>query len=154
MKQNTSSHLSEITVTCKPLRQSVLPQCIITNSEEAYQSVNAFFPPPEQRIQEHFVVLYTNRANQLIGGYHLSKGGLTATVADVRIILAIALKTLASGIILAHNHPSGSILPSEADRDITEKIREAAGLMDIKLLDHLILGIEAEYYSFRDESLL
>jgi DNA repair protein RadC len=86
----------------------------------------------------------------VIGSYQLSKGGITGTIADVRLILSVALKTLASGLILAHNHPSGNLKPSEADKHITSKIRQAAKLLDIELLDHIIISSEG-YYSFMDD---
>jgi DNA repair protein RadC len=98
-------------------------------------------------------VLYLNRANKVIGSYQLSKGGITGTIADVRLILSVALKTLASGLILAHNHPSGNLKPSEADKQITNKIRQAAKLLDIELLDHIIISSEG-YYSFADDAIL
>ena len=88
----------------------------------------------------------------MIGSYELSKGGITATIADIRIILSVALKTLATGLILAHNHPSGNLKPSEADVNLTNKIKEAAKLMDIQVLDHLILA-DGGYYSFSDEGI-
>jgi DNA repair protein RadC len=89
----------------------------------------------------------------VIGSYQLSKGGLTGTIADVRLILSVALKTLATGLILAHNHPSGNLKPSEADKQITSKIRQAAKLMDIEVLDHMILSSNG-YFSFTDDGIL
>jgi DNA repair protein RadC len=83
----------------------------------------------------------------------LSKGGIIGTIADVRLILSVALKTLATGLILAHNHPSGNLKPSEADKQITIKIRQAAKLLDIELLDHIIISSEG-YCSFMDEGIL
>jgi DNA repair protein RadC len=99
------------------------------------------------------VVLYLNRANKVIGSYELSKGGITATIADIRIILSVGLKTLATGLILAHNHPSGNLKPSEADVSLTNKIKEAAKLMDIQVLDHIILA-DGGYFSFSDEGIM
>ncbi len=89
----------------------------------------------------------------MIVSYQLSKGGITGTIADVRLILSVALKTLATGLILAHNHPSGNLKPSEADKKITNKIRQAAKLLDIELMDHIIISNEG-YYSFMDEGVL
>ncbi len=88
-----------------------------------------------------------------MGSYQLSKGGITGTIADVRLILSVALKSLATGLILAHNHPSGNLKPSEADKQITSKIRQAAKLLDIELMDHIIISNEG-YYSFMDEGVL
>jgi DNA repair protein RadC len=89
-----------------------------------------------------------------LGAQKLSKGGINSTIVDIRIILATALKSLSTGIILAHNHPSGKLVPSEADKKITKQLSEASNFMDIKLIDHLIIGPEEGYYSFVDEGML
>ena len=103
--------------------------------------------------KESFYVLYMNRANK-VGGYHLiSTGGLAGTVVDVRCIYQAALKTCASSILIAHNHPSGNNEPSDADMRITRKIRDAGKLLDISLLDHLIL-LPRGYTSMADEGIL
>jgi DNA repair protein RadC len=88
-----------------------------------------------------------------VGAYHISSGGITGTVVDIKIVLAIALKALACAIVIAHTHPSGSLKPSRADEELILKLREAAKLMDILLLDHLILSTEG-YYSFADEGVM
>ena len=105
-------------------------------------------------LQERFVAMYLNRSNRVIGVYHMSTGGITGTVVDIRLLLSVALKTAATGIILAHNHPSGNLKPSEADKELTSKIIKASGYMDIKLLDHLIIVPEGKYLSFTEEGLL
>ncbi len=102
---------------------------------------------------EQFKVLFLNRANRIIGVMDASSGGITGTVADPRIILAAALKCCAVNIILAHNHPSGSLKPSRADEELTIKIKEASKWLDISVLDHIIVTKEG-YYSFADEGLL
>jgi len=102
---------------------------------------------------EEFWVLMLNRANKVIRRSRISQGGLTGTVIDTRIILKNAIDNLASAIIVCHNHPSGNIRPSESDIDITVKIRDAAKLMDIRLLDHIIIG-DRSYCSFADEALI
>ena len=84
----------------------------------------------------------------------MSTGGITGTVVDIRLLLSVALKTAATGIILAHNHPSGNLKPSEADKELTSKIKKASEYMDIKLLDHLIIAPEGKYLSFREDGLL
>jgi len=84
----------------------------------------------------------------------MSSGGITAVIADVRLILAVALKTASSAIIVSHNHPSGSLKPSQQDLDLTLKIKEAGAYMDIKLLDHLIITPNDEYLSMADEGIL
>lgn len=99
---------------------------------------------------EVFGVVFLNRANKIIHFEIISKGGITGTVADPRIILKLALLHGATSLILSHNHPSGNLQPSKADDLITHNIREAAALIDIKLLDHLIVS-ENGYYSYLDE---
>ena len=146
----TTETLSEIQVSYKPgLTSSTIT---ITNSQNAYKILKSIFPADTISLQEQFVVLYLNRANRVIGSYQLSKGGITGTIADVRLILSVALKTLATGLILAHNHPSGNLKPSEADKQITSKIRQAAKLLDIELIDHIIISSEG-YYSFTDDGI-
>ena len=95
-------------------------------------------------------VLFLNRKSQLIGKKRMSSGGITATVIDVRMILRSALEHLATGIILCHNHPSGNLKPSRADKNITKKLLDACQTMDLKLIDHLIVT-KSGYYSFADE---
>jgi DNA repair protein RadC len=111
----------------------------------------------QARLKDHrhevFGVLYLNRANKVNHFEIISEGGITGTVADPRIILRKALESDAVNLILCHNHPSGSLRPSRADEMLTEKIREAASYLDIKVLDHIIVS-EDGYYSFADEGLL
>ncbi len=102
---------------------------------------------------EVFAVIYLNRANKINHFEIISKGGITGTVADPRIILKRALEEEATSIVLSHNHPSGNLQPSKADEDLTNKIKDAAALLDIKLLDHIIVS-DAGYFSFMDEGLL
>lgn len=102
---------------------------------------------------EEFVVIALNRANKVIGFYKVSSGGLTGTVADPKVIYQFALLSSATSIILSHNHPSGNTRPSQADIDLTLKIRDAGKFLDIKLLDHIIITDES-YTSFADEGYL
>ena len=102
---------------------------------------------------EVFSVLYLNQSNKVLRNEIISSGGLTGTVADIRIILKNALLYNANKFILAHNHPSGSLVPSKQDIDLTKKIKEAALLMDIKLLDHLIVGA-TKYLSMADDGMM
>jgi DNA repair protein RadC len=103
--------------------------------------------------QEVFVVLFLNNANKINHFEIISEGGFTATVADIRVILKKALLHNAIQIILCHNHPSGNLQPSQADKELTLKMKEAANYLDIKLLDHIIVSEEG-YFSFADEGLL
>ncbi len=102
-------------------------------------------------IQEHFIAIYLNQANKIIGYYHHSTGTINATMVDVEIVAAVALKTLAKSVIISHNHPSGNLKPSEADRQLTRRIKEALKLFDISLLDHIIVTNQG-YYSFAESS--
>jgi DNA repair protein RadC len=102
---------------------------------------------------EYFYIICLNRANQVLGFHQVSKGGLSGTVTDVRVIYQVAIKSNTSGIILAHNHPSGNLQPSEADLKITKKIKEAGTFLDISVLDHLILS-EDGYMSMADDNLM
>jgi DNA repair protein RadC len=94
-----------------------------------------------------------NRANKVLGKFKVSQGGLSGTVIDTRIILKKALDNLASSIIVCHNHPSGNNKPSDADVKITEKLKKAAAMLEIKLLDHLIIA-DKSYFSFADEGMI
>lgn len=144
---------NEITVRYKPLYKTQTFSKI-TSSDDAYTEVMKFFNDDTLSMQEQFVVIYLNRANQVIGGYKHTTGGITGTVADLRIILSIALKVLATGVILSHNHPSGNRKPSSADVELTNKFKKAADMLDIKLFDHIIVTDTNEYYSFSDEGLI
>lgn len=95
-----------------------------------------------------------NNNNKVKGIYQLSQGGITSTLVDLRILFAVTLKSLSVAMILAHNHPSGVLKASGADRELTTKIGRAADLFDIKVLDHLILAPNGDYYSFSDDGLL
>jgi DNA repair protein RadC len=120
-------------------------------SKDAYDALREVFPSLEHR--EYFYILCLNRANQVLGYHQVSVGGLSGTVTDVRIIFQVAIKANASGIVLAHNHPSGNLTPSEADMKITKKIKYAGQFLDISVLDHLILSEEG-YMSFADDNLM
>lgn len=104
-------------------------------------------------LQEEFKILLLNRANNVLGIYNLSRGGTTGTVVDAKLVFSVALKCNASSIIIAHNHPSSNLTPSEADKTITNKLKQAGKLLDITLLDHLIVTKD-NFYSFLDEGLL
>src|SRR4029077_15954838 len=102
---------------------------------------------------EVFGVVFLNRANKINHFEIISRGGITGTVADPRIILKKALEEDAVNIILCHNHPSGNLQPSKADEELTAKIKEAASYFDIKVLDHIIVS-DNGYFSFSDEGIL
>jgi len=102
---------------------------------------------------EEFWIIYVNNSNKVIQKNQLSKGGITGTLVDVRLALKNALEVGATGIILAHNHPSGTLKPSEADKQLTQKLKTAGESLDIKVLDHLIIT-EKAYFSFSDDGMI
>ena len=122
----------------------------VFDSYTAYKILKENFSDDTIDYRETFKVLYLNHNCQVLGCYTISEGGITNTLADVRMILQGALLTNATGMILAHNHPSGSIRPSRQDDELTRKIVEAGNLLNIKVSDHIILTNE-EFYSYNDE---
>lgn len=104
-------------------------------------------------MQEEVKVLLLNRCNNVIGIYELSRGGITASLIDIKLVLAVALKAIASSIIVIHNHPSGNLNPSNADKEITRKLKEACKVVELELLDHLIIT-KKDYFSFANEGLV
>jgi DNA repair protein RadC len=125
----------------------------ISGSKDAYDVLKTSWDESRIELLEQFKVLFTNRANKVLGIFEVSTGGIAGTVADPKIIFVAALKAGATGLILSHNHPSGNLSPSQADIDLTGKLKEGSKLLEIQLLDHIILTCES-YYSFADEGLL
>lgn len=130
--------------------EEALEQVKITSSNSVFELLQ---PKLGELQHEEFWILYLNNANKIIEEFPVSKGGITGTLVDVRITLRKALEVGAVSIILAHNHPSGNLNPSEADKQLTAKLKAAAAGLDIKVLDHLIVT-EKSYFSFADEGLL
>lgn len=122
----------------------------IRSSTDAFNIMN---PQIGDLPHEEFWILMLSRSNRLIHQYNLSKGGMTGTVIDVRMVMKRALETRASSLILVHNHPSGNIRPSDADIRITEKLRDAGKIMEVPVIDHIIVT-DNSYFSFADENLL
>lgn len=126
----------------------------LKNSVKTSADIAHFFMAQLQdKLHEVFAVAYLNRANKINHLEVISEGGITGTVADPRIILKKALEHNAVNIVLCHNHPSGSLKPSRADEMLTRKIKEAAVLLDMNVIDHIIVSEEG-YYSFADEGIL
>lgn len=122
----------------------------ISSSKDAFEILQPIMGELEH---EEFWILYLNNSNKVLQKSQLSKGGITGTLVDVRIIMKQTLELGAVGLILAHNHPSGTLKPSSADKQITQKIKTAAESLDIKVLDHLIIT-QKDYFSFADNQLL
>lgn len=126
----------------------------VRTSKDVNRLLRQVFDQDLIEAREEFVILYLNRANVLIGYYKAFQGGVASVVADTKLMVSMGLKALASGMILAHNHPSGRLTPSDQDIRLTNRVKEACKLMDIELLDHLILTADGDYYSFADEGKL
>ena len=126
----------------------------ISSSLSASQLLYSRWDKDRIGLQECFKVILLNNSNKVKGIFEVSNGGITGTLVDVRILFAVILKTLTTSVILVHNHPSGNLKPSEADKCLTQKIKNAGSLLDIKLLDHLILTPDGDYFSFADEGIL
>ena len=144
------SRLREIQAKYKTVKD-VNNACIHSSKDVANYFRRIF--PVELDDRESMVVLYLNNSNTTVGYSIAGIGGITSTVVDVRLILRDGLLTGSTSMIICHNHPSGSLKPSEADLNLTKKVKTAAELMDLKLLDHLILT-EDSYFSFADENRL
>ena len=126
----------------------------IKSSSDAASLLHDYWDEGSIGMHESFKILLLNNSNKVKGIYEISKGGITGVYVDLRILFAVVLKSLSVGIILCHNHPSGTLKPSSADKEITKKIKKAAALFDIKVLDHIIITPNEGYYSFKDENIL
>jgi DNA repair protein RadC len=134
MKQNQITEISNSYTPSRCKKEK------IQSTQEAYCVLKEFFAEGTIALQEQFVVMYLNANHNVLGIHVASKGGITGTIADIRLILGIALKTASTAIIVAHNHPSGNLHPSKSDEELTKKLKHAATLLDINLLDHLIIS--------------
>lgn len=142
--------VSEITVS---YRNSNPERIKISNSRDLFNLVSQHWDMGLIEYQEEVKVFLLNKANIVLGIYEASKGGITSSIVDFRIILGIALKCNAVQLVLIHNHPSGNLKPSDADISITKKLKQACGLLELTLLDHLIVR-EDGYYSFSDSGMI
>lgn len=132
-------------------REQDRPQRVkITCSRDAYEEIR---PHLLDKSHEEFWILLLNRANEVLRPVQISAGGVSGTVADPKLIFKHALEYLSSAIILVHNHPSGNLTPSQADKELTRKLKEAGRVLEIPVLDHLIFT-DRTYLSFADEGLL
>ena len=125
----------------------------LTSSNDSYEMFKKVFDEDTLELNESAMCIFLNNNNSTIAWFKVSQGGISGTIIDIRLILATALKCNASAILLAHNHPSGNLRPSGSDIKITEKLKSACEVMDIRLLDHLIITSE-KYFSLADEGLL
>ena len=144
--------VAEIQLTYKSnVKPSLRPK--INDSKDAYELLKENWDASKIEFVEQFKAVFLNRANKVLGILEVSTGGVSGTVADPKVIFVAAIKANASSFLVAHNHPSGNLSPSQADIDLTKKLRDGGKLLEIQLLDHLIVTVEG-YYSFADEGAL
>ncbi|KUO69811.1 MAG: DNA repair protein [Lutibacter sp. BRH_c52] len=125
----------------------------VTRSIEVYKVFQNTWNFDLIELQEEFKILLLNNANEVLGIHNLARGTSSGVNVDLKLLFSIALKTCATSVIIAHNHPSGNLIPSQSDKDLTLKIKKIGELLDIKLLDHLIVTKEG-YCSLSDESII
>lgn len=147
-KQKAPATIKQYAIT-KVQSAENFPEVQIKNGDDAYKVIRQFWHE-DIEIYESFFVLLLNRANRTIGWAKISQGGVTGTIADPKIILKYVVDSLACGVILAHNHPSGNLHPSEGDILVTKKVKEALQYIDSNLIDHLILTPNNAYTSLAE----
>lgn len=156
MQFNGIGHAKAITIIAalelakRKAKENPIEKPVIKSSIDAYKHMRYDL---ENLDHEQFWILLLNKGNKIIESINISKGGVSATVVDPKLIFSFALEQKASGIILFHNHPSGNISPSESDIILTEKLRKGAKLLEINIIDHIIIG-QNTYFSFADEQKL
>ncbi len=151
--KNKMQQVCELTVTYKP-KVKAADRYVIRSSEDACKLLmQSAFHTDTLEYKEYVKLVLLNNANKVLGIATISEGGINSTVVDIRLVLQTALLAHATAIILAHNHPSGEWMPSRHDDMITKKIKEATGVVDILLHDHIIVTREG-YYSYKDEGKL
>jgi DNA repair protein RadC len=143
-----NSNLAEIKITYRN-KQKYSDMRKITCSADAVEAFRSVWSD-QIEYREEFAILCLNRANKVLGYSFISSGGLAGTVVDAKVVFQIALKSNASAVILAHNHPSGNKQPSEPDINLTKKLKQAGSLLELSVLDHVIITAES-YYSLADE---
>lgn len=144
------NQIAEIKVMYDPLLK-MDQRTKITTSHDANQLLRSIWNWDTMNFNEEFVAIYLNRANHVLGVYKHSSGTESACIVSVKQLLAVGFKSNASSFIIAHNHPSSNLKPSQQDLELTKKIKAASDVCELKLLDHLIIRSEDGYYSFADE---
>ncbi|WP_370390226.1 JAB domain-containing protein [uncultured Winogradskyella sp.] len=142
--------ISEIQISYRP--NKLKSNFKITHSQMAYEVILEHWDDDIIELQEEFKILLLNNSNEPLGIHCLSKGGITFAGVDLRILFAIALKSGATGLITVHNHPSGRLIPSQADKNIYNRIKQSCDILNLNYLDNLIITKNG-YFSFMDENL-
>lgn len=156
MEANSTQHpmhtVAEVQLIYKTnVKPSMRPK--VSSSRSAYQVLVESWDQDRIEFVEQFKILLVNTANRVLGVCDICTGGVAATYVDIKLVMTAALKANATGVILAHNHPSGNLQPSNADKEITRKIVSAGQILEIRILDHIIVTTDG-YFSFQDEGLL
>lgn len=150
--ENKMYQVAEIQLSYKSnVKPSQRPK--ISGSRDAYTILKENWDHGKIEFVEQFKAMFMNRANKVLGILDVSTGGVTGTVADPRVIFAAAIKAGACGFIVAHNHPSGNLLASQSDIELTKRLKEGGKILEIQLLDHVIVTSEG-YFSFADEGMI
>ena len=150
--ENKWYRVAEIQLTYKSnVKPSQRPK--ISGSRDAFNILRENWDDGKIEFVEQFKAMLTNRANKVLGILDVSTGGVTGTVADPRVIFAAAIKAGACGLIVAHNHPSGNLIASQSDIELTKRLKEAGRILEVQLLDHIIVTTEG-YFSFADEGMI
>jgi DNA repair protein RadC len=144
------NHFAEIEISYKPKK---MMYGAIRHSEDVANILRPLFNKGTIEFREEFIALYMNKRNEILGYFLVSCGGMSATIADPKLIFSAALKAGACSVIIAHNHPSGNIEPSAEDKKLTSRVRSGGELLEIQLIDHIIITAD-NYFSFCDQGLL
>ncbi len=152
MELQNLNKVAEVQLTYKP-NYKITETPKITTSKETYQLLMNYWDMGRLEFLEEFKIILLNRRNRTLGIINLSMGGFAGVVVDSKVIFAAALTACASGIVLAHNHPSGEVQPSHHDIELTKRLVEGGSILDLAVLDHLIISND-RYYSFSDNGIL
>ena len=152
VQEQTPFKVAEVEVSYKS-NYNIIERPKINSSKDAYRILMQHWQVGKIELLEEFKVILLNTSNRVLGIVDISVGGVSGTMADPKIIFAVALRTNSSKLILAHNHPSSNTSPSEADKKLTQKLTEGGKLLDIEVCDHLIVT-NYSYYSFADECMM
>ncbi|CAB5224295.1 RadC DNA repair proteins [uncultured Caudovirales phage] len=143
--------LPEIKISVK-FKNKPLEDIILNSPEKVLEIASKIFNKDTIEWTEEFIMLCLSRSNNLLGYYRVSSGGTSGTIVDPKVVFSIALNSCAQALIILHNHPSGNINPSEEDKRITKRLKDAGSILDIKVLDHLIIAPDGRYFSFNEQT--
>ena len=152
--KNNISNLGEVTLNYKYHNPSIKDRPLITNATDALEVIKLVIDMQRIALQEQFIVIYLNQANRVIGTMNIFSGSVKSTVIDIKLILASGILLMSSGVIVAHNHPSGNLKPSREDLALTKRLSTALQYMEMTLVDHFIITPDDDYLSFANEGLM